>query len=155
MHGKVALEEHFAIPETLMDSAGFVPGDYWIELKARLLDMQDRRLREMDAHGIEMMLPSLNAPAVQAIPDRAQQSAELECFGIVRIQVQCTPQMPVRGRKVEPVKELHHGHGVMCVRRHLVESEGGLRGILGLRIGFARRHRKERSKRNHASAFNA
>ena len=48
MQGKVALEEHFAIPDTVQDSAGFVPGDYWIELKARLLDMQDRRLREMD-----------------------------------------------------------------------------------------------------------
>ncbi len=70
MQGKVALEEHFAIPDTVQDSAGFVPGDYWVELKARLLDLQDRRLREMDAHGIEMMLPSLNAPAVQAIPDR-------------------------------------------------------------------------------------
>ena len=70
MQGKVALEEHFALPETVQDSAGFVPGDYWTELKARLLDMQDRRLREMDANGIEMMLPSLNAPAVQAIPDR-------------------------------------------------------------------------------------
>jgi gamma-resorcylate decarboxylase len=72
MHGKIALEEHFAIPDTLQDSAGFVPGDYWTELKARLLDMQDRRLREMDAHGIEIMLPSLNAPAVQAIPDTAR-----------------------------------------------------------------------------------
>ena len=72
MQGKVALEEHFALPETVQDSAGFVPGDYWIELKARLLDMQDRRLREMDANGIEVMLPSLNAPAVQAIPDRKQ-----------------------------------------------------------------------------------
>ena len=72
MQGKVALEEHFAIPETVQDSAGFVPGDYWVELKARLLDMQDRRLREMDANGIEVMLPSLNAPAVQAIPDRKQ-----------------------------------------------------------------------------------
>lgn len=71
MQGKLALEEHFALPETLQDSAGFVPADYWQELKARLLDMQERRLREMDAHGIEMMLPSLNAPAVQAIPDRA------------------------------------------------------------------------------------
>lgn len=70
MQGKVALEEHFALPETVQDSAGFVPDDYWVELKARLLDMQDRRLREMDAHGIQMMLPSLNAPAVQAIPDR-------------------------------------------------------------------------------------
>jgi predicted TIM-barrel fold metal-dependent hydrolase len=72
MQGKVALEEHFAIPETLMDSAGFVPGSYWDELQARLLDIQDRRLREMDQNGIETMILSLNAPAVQAIPDRAK-----------------------------------------------------------------------------------
>ena len=31
MQGKVALEEHFAIPDTLMDSAGFVPEDHWEE----------------------------------------------------------------------------------------------------------------------------
>lgn len=70
MQGKIALEEHFAIEDTLMDSAGFVPPDYWNELESRLLDIQDRRLREMDAHGIEMMILSLNAPAVQAITDR-------------------------------------------------------------------------------------
>ena len=69
MLGKIALEEHFAIPETLEDSAGFVPGDFWKELSSRILDIQDRRLREMDANGIEMMLLSLNAPAIQAIPD--------------------------------------------------------------------------------------
>jgi predicted TIM-barrel fold metal-dependent hydrolase len=69
MQGKIALEEHFAIPETLMDSAGFVPGDYWTELQSRLLDIQDKRLKEMDAHGIETMILSLNAPAVQAIAD--------------------------------------------------------------------------------------
>lgn len=40
MQGKIALEEHFAIPETLQDSAGFVPGDYWTELSARLLDIR-------------------------------------------------------------------------------------------------------------------
>ncbi|KAA3500977.1 gamma-resorcylate decarboxylase [Rhizobium rhizogenes] len=70
MQGKVALEEHFAIPETLQDSAGFVPGDYWTELQHRLLDIQDTRLKLMDAHGIETMILSLNAPAVQAIPDK-------------------------------------------------------------------------------------
>ena len=69
MHGKIALEEHFAIPETLTDSAGFVPANYWPELKGRLLDIQDKRLRQMDEQGIEMMILSLNAPAVQAIPD--------------------------------------------------------------------------------------
>jgi gamma-resorcylate decarboxylase len=69
MQGKIALEEHFAIPETLMDSAGFVPANYWPELESRLLDIQDKRLRQMDEQGVEMMILSLNAPAVQAIPD--------------------------------------------------------------------------------------
>ena len=69
MKGKIGLEEHFAIPETLNDSAGFVPGEYWIELSKRLLDIHEDRLRLMDEHGMEMMLLSLNAPAVQAIPD--------------------------------------------------------------------------------------
>lgn len=72
MNGKIALEEHFAIPETVMDSAGFVPDNYWIELKARLLDIQDTRLKLMDEHGIDQMILSLNAPAVQAIPNHAK-----------------------------------------------------------------------------------
>lgn len=69
MDGKIGLEEHFAIPETLNDSAGFVPDDHWPELRGRILDVHERRLREMDHHGMEMMILSLNAPAVQAIPD--------------------------------------------------------------------------------------
>jgi gamma-resorcylate decarboxylase len=72
MQGKIGLEEHFAIEETLQDSAGFVPGEYWTELRGRLLDIHDRRLREMDANGMEMMILSLNAPAVQAIHDSAR-----------------------------------------------------------------------------------
>jgi gamma-resorcylate decarboxylase len=72
MPGKIALEEHFAIEETLMDSAGFVPDDHWPELKSRLLDIQDRRLRLMDQYGVERMILSLNAPAVQAILDPAK-----------------------------------------------------------------------------------
>ena len=72
MKGKVGLEEHFAIPDTLMDSAGFVPDDYWPELQARLFDIHGKRLELMDKHGMEMMILSLNAPAVQAIVDPAK-----------------------------------------------------------------------------------
>jgi predicted TIM-barrel fold metal-dependent hydrolase len=72
MWGKIGLEEHFAIPETLDDSRGFFPDRIWGELKARLLDLHDDRLRLMDECGIEMMLLSLNAPVVQAIPDPAR-----------------------------------------------------------------------------------
>ncbi|KTS02783.1 amidohydrolase family protein [Microbacterium testaceum] len=70
MNGKIALEEHFAIPQTLQDSAGFVPGDYWRILQDRLLDIHGQRLDQMDAHGIETCVLSLNAPAIQAIPQR-------------------------------------------------------------------------------------
>jgi len=72
MHGKIALEEHFAIAETVGDSRGYFPDRVWQEVKSRVLDLHQRRLALMDEHGIDMMLLSLNAPAVQAIPDPAQ-----------------------------------------------------------------------------------
>jgi 2,3-dihydroxybenzoate decarboxylase len=68
MQNKIALEEHFATAATLGDSQLF-GAHVWAQLGPRLLDVQDMRLREMDKHGVEMMILSLNAPAVQAIPD--------------------------------------------------------------------------------------
>jgi gamma-resorcylate decarboxylase len=68
MQGKIALEEHFAIEATLGDSQVF-GSHVWKDLSHRLLDIQETRLGEMDKHGIEMMILSLNAPAIQAIHD--------------------------------------------------------------------------------------
>ena len=68
MQGKVTLEDHFAIEATLGDSQPF--GTHvWEELRHRLLDFQDKRLRLMDECGVEIMIASLNAPAIQAIPE--------------------------------------------------------------------------------------
>ncbi|HEY5341064.1 MAG TPA: amidohydrolase family protein [Candidatus Aquilonibacter sp.] len=72
MQGKIGLEEHFALETTLGDSEPFVARETWSELRRRLLDIQQLRLATMDAHGIETMILSLNAPAVQAIADPAQ-----------------------------------------------------------------------------------
>ena len=72
MQRKIALEEHFAIAETLNDSRGYLPDETWAELRARVLDIHERRLREMDEHGLDMMILSLNAPAIQAISDTAR-----------------------------------------------------------------------------------
>jgi len=75
MQGKVTLEDHFAIEDTLGDSQPF--GTHvWPELRHRLLDFQDQRLRLMDASGVEIMIASLNAPAIQAIRD-AKQAAQV------------------------------------------------------------------------------
>ena len=78
MDGKIGLEEHFALEETLADSKGQMPDSIWPELRDRLIDIQDKRLRLMDAHGMEMMLLSLNAPAVQAVADPARAAALAE-----------------------------------------------------------------------------
>ena len=74
MDGKIGLEEHFSLEETLEDSLGQMPKIIWSELRHRLLDIQETRLKLMDAHGMEMMLLSLNAPAVQSVADPHQAS---------------------------------------------------------------------------------
>src|SRR5215470_18629934 len=68
MQGKVTLEDHFATATTLGDSKIF-GAHVWAELGPRLTDFQDKRLRLMDASGVEIMIVSLNAPAIQAIYD--------------------------------------------------------------------------------------
>ena len=72
MQGKIGLEEHFAVPETALNPRGTYADVTWAELKRRLLELHGERLALMDEHGIEMMVVSLNAPAVQAIPDPAK-----------------------------------------------------------------------------------
>ena len=71
MQGKITLEDHFATKTTLGDSQVF-GAHVWSELGPRLLDFQDQRLRLMDEAGIEIMIASLNAPAIQAIHDVAR-----------------------------------------------------------------------------------
>jgi len=55
MQGKVTLEDHFAIEDTLGDSQPF-GAHVWPELRQRLLDFQDQRLRLMDASGVAIMI---------------------------------------------------------------------------------------------------
>ena len=70
MQGKIAFEEHFAIPETLEETRSFA-GDsgQWDDFTRRILDIDDERLAKMDATGIEFALLSLNSPGVQKILD--------------------------------------------------------------------------------------
>jgi 2,3-dihydroxybenzoate decarboxylase len=69
MQGKITLEEHFSLIETPNDMSRFsIPGA-GADLKKRLLDIHDIRLKEMDEYGIELAIQSLNAPGVQAVPN--------------------------------------------------------------------------------------
>lgn len=69
MKGKIALEEHFAINDTIEDSRVYARPEVWEGLKAKLLDFETQRLEQMDEYGVEYSILSLNSPAVQAIAD--------------------------------------------------------------------------------------
>jgi predicted TIM-barrel fold metal-dependent hydrolase len=69
MLGKIALEEHFGAtdPDIVEQSAEHFTPDAWPERRAMLLDIQDERLRLMDAGGIELSVLSLLAPGIQSL----------------------------------------------------------------------------------------
>src|SRR5208282_4718964 len=71
MQGKIAIEEHFAIPDTTGNAMRY-PGAYWSGLQGKLLDLHDPRLAEMDRSGIGIEVISLNSNAIQGIPEVAK-----------------------------------------------------------------------------------
>ena len=66
---RIILEEHFALPDTIDDSERYFTPQNWPKMRHRLVDIHETRLEEMDRHGIDVMILSLNAPAVQAVWD--------------------------------------------------------------------------------------
>ncbi len=78
MQGKIALEEHFAIDDTIGDSKVYARPEVWEGLKSKLLDFETQRIEQMDQYGVEYAILSLNSPAVQAIHEvpRAIEVAE-------------------------------------------------------------------------------
>jgi 2,3-dihydroxybenzoate decarboxylase len=70
MRDKIALEEHFALSETVGDSQVYARPEVWESLKAKLLDFETQRLEQMDQWGVGFAILSLNSPAVQGIADR-------------------------------------------------------------------------------------
>jgi gamma-resorcylate decarboxylase len=71
---KIAIEEHFAIEDTLGDSAAYATGakDAWQKLSSNLSDFTKQRIEQMDQTGIELSILSLNSPAIQGIYDKAR-----------------------------------------------------------------------------------
>jgi 2,3-dihydroxybenzoate decarboxylase len=73
MDGKIALEEHWAVDDTLHIAGKPVGAGAWGEaMRRQLVEFRDRRLAEMDASGIELTILGLNTPALQGILDPAE-----------------------------------------------------------------------------------
>lgn len=67
--GKIAIEEHFNLPEFSEGHPQYVNAEMTKDINRRLLDLSTLRLSEMDAAGIDYSLLSLTAPGVQAVTD--------------------------------------------------------------------------------------
>lgn len=72
MHGKIGIEETYAIPETLGCSEKYFPKEVWPKFSAGILDLMDARLNLMDENGMDVMVLSLNAPSIQAIYNKKE-----------------------------------------------------------------------------------
>lgn len=69
MDGKIALEEHFVSPDRVDKVPPFIDPESLHQVRRRLPDFTDVRLRDMDDNGIERAVLSLNAPGVQGETD--------------------------------------------------------------------------------------
>ena len=65
--GKIALEEHFVLAETIDTS--YAVRDPHPETRSRILDLGSGRLADMDRGALDVCILSLTAPGVQAIPN--------------------------------------------------------------------------------------
>ena len=74
MQGKIAVEEHLVGP-SFQDQVRPTPfwfDDYSRDVRERMLDVGEQRLRDMDDSGIERMVLSVAAPAIQDELDTAR-----------------------------------------------------------------------------------
>ncbi len=71
--GKIALEEHFTLPEAI-SLGGYPLGGRpsTPEFRLQILDMGSGRIAEMDRGGVELCIVSLVAPGIQGIPGISQ-----------------------------------------------------------------------------------
>jgi gamma-resorcylate decarboxylase len=74
--GKIVLEEHFAMPDTVDVSEKYFAPEIWPAMRESLVDIHGRRLEQMDRSGVELMFLSLNSPGTQAV-HQPQRSIDL------------------------------------------------------------------------------
>ena len=80
---KITLEEHFSVPQMSYRLKRQFASEYAKELDARLLDIEQWRLPEMDQHDVAVQVLSFTCPGIQGIPDAAT-AISAEVLGGVR-----------------------------------------------------------------------
>ena len=72
--GKIALEEHFALPGTIPDSYTSLPTP---ESRLQIQDLGSGRIAEMDRGGLELCILSDSGPAsIQTVPKTSEAVAK-------------------------------------------------------------------------------
>ena len=72
--GKIALEEHFVLAETMETS--YAVRDLPPQTRQKILDLGSGRIADMDRGGLDVCILSLTAPGVQGVPDVTQAVAQ-------------------------------------------------------------------------------
>jgi hypothetical protein len=70
MHGMIAFEEHYNLPQ--FEIPEYADAANMREIRRRLLDVSEQRLADMDATGIDYAILSLVSPDIQSETDARQ-----------------------------------------------------------------------------------
>jgi gamma-resorcylate decarboxylase len=104
MHGKIAFEEHYNLPE-------FEIPDYYgdtrlmADVRRRLLDVNEQRLSDMDAAGIDYAIQSLVSPDIQSEPDAREATTAAKRINDTLAEIVATHSPRYGGFAVLPLQD--------------------------------------------------
>lgn len=126
MKGKIIIEEHYGIPESLKYAEPYFGKDIWKMMNERFQSFEGYRMEQMDEHGIEMMVLSLNCPGTEVMYD-AKESIEVAMRSNDALaEVHARHPNRFHGWAALPLQDVD----AACKELHRAVEELGLVGVL-------------------------
>jgi predicted TIM-barrel fold metal-dependent hydrolase len=134
MHGKIAFEEHFNLPQ--FEIPEYADAATMREIRRRLLDVSEQRLADMDATGIDYAIQSLVSPDLQSETDAKHAVSAAKKVNDTLAEIVATHQPRYGGFAILPLLSRNDGqwfHQPRRRRNRLVLRRSAIPPVLGTR----------------------
>src|ERR1700761_6572500 len=103
MHGKIAFEEHYNLPQ--FEIPEYADAAKMRESRRRLLDVSEQRLADMDATGIDYAILSLVSPDMQSETDARHAVSEAKKVNDTLAEIVATHEPRYGGFAILPLQD--------------------------------------------------